>query len=81
SLLSASPFLLVYWLLSSLFERRHECWFLMCLTLGMLACLGARIAGGALGTPGIFTGAYAMLASARLSLVALWLKLRLGGFA
>ncbi|WP_147458071.1 ABC transporter ATP-binding protein, partial [Pseudomonas savastanoi] len=80
-LLSAAPYLLLYWLLASLFEDTLQGWSVVWLALGMLACLAARITVGALGTPLIFTGAYAMMANARLRLVDHLQKLPLGWFA
>lgn len=80
-LLSAAPYLLLYWLLASLFDNTLQGWSLIWLALGMLACLIGRIVVGALGTPLIFTGAYAMMANARLRLVDHLQKLPLGWFA
>ncbi|NVL49490.1 ABC transporter ATP-binding protein, partial [Pseudomonas syringae pv. actinidiae] len=80
-LLSAAPYLLLYWLLASLFDNTLQGWSVIWLALGMLACLIGRIVVGALGTPLIFTGAYAMMANARLRLVDHLQKLPLGWFA
>ncbi|MFJ4142894.1 ABC transporter ATP-binding protein [Pseudomonas sp. NPDC089734] len=79
-LLSAAPYPLLYWLLDSLLEGTASTWSIIGLALAMLVCLGARIVAGALGTPLVFTGAYAMMASARLRLVDHLQKLPLGWF-
>ncbi|MBN6712548.1 ABC transporter ATP-binding protein [Pseudomonas capsici] len=79
-LLSAAPYPLLYWLLDSLLNGSASTLSVIGLALAMLACLVLRIVVGAMGTPLIFTGAYAMMASARLRLVDHLQKLPLGWF-
>lgn len=79
-LLSAAPYPLLYWLLDSLLKGTATTLSVIGLALAMLACLIARIVTGAIGTPLIFTGAYAMMANARIRLVDHLQKLPLGWF-
>ncbi|MBI6855837.1 ABC transporter ATP-binding protein [Pseudomonas cichorii] len=79
-LLSAAPYPLLYWLLDSLLNNTATTSSVIGLALAMLACLIARILVGAIGTPLVFTGAYAMMANARLRLVDHLQKLPLGWF-
>ncbi|MEE4149492.1 ABC transporter ATP-binding protein [Pseudomonas viridiflava] len=77
---SAAPCLLLYWLLNGLLDGTTTTQELIWLALTMLACVIVRILIGAIGTPLIFSGAYAMMANARLRLVDHLQKLPLGWF-
>ena len=71
---------LLYLLLQGLFDGSATADGVIVLALAMLACLLARIAVGAASMPRIFTGAYAMMASARLRLIAHLQSLPMGWF-
>ncbi|NWB89996.1 ABC transporter ATP-binding protein [Pseudomonas agarici] len=79
-LLSAALYPLLYMLLDNLFHGRADYHGILVLALAMIACLAARIVVGALGTPLVFTGAYAMMATARLRLIDHLQRLPLGWF-
>ncbi|MGY2290552.1 ABC transporter ATP-binding protein [Pseudomonas sp. SDO528_S397] len=79
-LLGAALYPLLYGLLDSRVRPGTEHPSILLLTLAMLACLCAKIGVGALGTPKVFTGAYAMMASARLRLIDHLQRLPLGWF-
>ncbi|MBX8486781.1 ABC transporter ATP-binding protein [Pseudomonas cichorii] len=79
-LLSAAPYPLLYGLLDSLLNDTATTQNVVWLALAMLACLIARIVTGAIGTPLVFTGAYAMMANARLRLIDHLQTLPLGWF-
>ncbi|MEF9898132.1 MAG: ABC transporter ATP-binding protein [Pseudomonas sp.] len=79
-LLCVALYPLLYTLLDALYQQRANYTSILLLALAMLACLAARIVVGALGTPLVFTGAYAMMASARLRLIDHLQHLPLGWF-
>lgn len=78
--LGAAFVLPLYLLLRGLFDGTMDLAQVLWLALAMLVCLLARIAAGAASMPLIFTGAYAMMASARLRLIDHLQSLPLGWF-
>ncbi|MDF0732208.1 ABC transporter ATP-binding protein [Pseudomonas entomophila] len=78
--LAAAFALPLYLLLRGLLDGTSGLGQVLWLALAMLVCLLARIAAGAASMPMIFTGAYAMMASARLRLIDHLQSLPLGWF-
>lgn len=80
-LCAAALYPLLYGLLGSLLQDRAQLDTVAGFSLALLACLAARMLLGALGMPLIFTGAYAMMAAARLRIVDHLQRLPLGWFS